>query len=59
VLLSGDDAAAIEVFLRGRGLQRPAKRVPAERPNRATLQQVQWLSAHRQLIAGFLAGAVP
>jgi hypothetical protein len=59
VLLSGDDAAATEVFLRGRGPQRLAKRVPAERPDPATLQQVQWLSAHRQLIADALASAAP
>jgi Ser/Thr protein kinase RdoA (MazF antagonist) len=57
--LSRDDAVAIGVFLRGRGLQRLAKRVQAGRPDRATLRQVQWLSVHRQLIADTLAGALP
>ena len=57
--LSSDDAAAVEVFLRGRGLQRLAKRVRAGRPDPGTLTEVQWLSTHRQLIAEALAGAVP
>ena len=57
--LSGDDAAAIEVFLRGRGLQRLAKRAQAESPDPATLRQVQWLSTYRQLIAEALAGSLP
>jgi len=57
--LSGDDAAAVEVFLRGRGLQRLAKRVRTGRPDPGTLTQVQWLSAHKQLIAEGLAGALP
>jgi Ser/Thr protein kinase RdoA (MazF antagonist) len=56
--LSADDAAAIEVFIRGRGLQILAKRVLAGRPNLRPLKQVQWLSTHRQLIAAALAGAV-
>jgi Ser/Thr protein kinase RdoA (MazF antagonist) len=57
--LSGDDAVAVGVFLRGRGLQRLAKRVRAGRPDPATLTQVRWLSAHRQLIDEALAGALP
>ena len=57
--LSGDDAAAIGVFVRGRGLQRLAKRVRTRHPDQGTLTQVQWLSAHRQLIADALVGALP
>jgi Ser/Thr protein kinase RdoA (MazF antagonist) len=57
--VSGDDAAATAVFLRGRGLQRLAKRVRAGRPDLRALTQIQWLSAHKQLIADALAGALP
>jgi homoserine kinase type II len=57
--LSADDAAAIEMFMRGRGLQILAKRVLAGHPDLRPLRQVQWLSAHRQLIADALAGALP
>jgi len=57
--LSGDDAAAIPVFLRGRGLQILAKRVLAGRPDPGRLTQVQWLSAHEQLIADAVADALP
>jgi Ser/Thr protein kinase RdoA (MazF antagonist) len=57
--LSGDDAAAIEVFVRGRGLQILAKRALAGRPDLSPLRQVHWLSTHQQLIADALAGALP
>jgi len=57
--LSGDDAAAVAIFLRGRGLQRLAKQARARRPDPATLTQVRWLSAHGQLIAEALARTLP
>jgi Ser/Thr protein kinase RdoA (MazF antagonist) len=57
--LSGDDAAAVEVFVRGRGLQILAKRALAGHPDLSPLRQVQWLSTHQQLIADALAGALP
>ncbi len=57
--LSGDDAAAIPVFLRGRGLQMLAKRMLAGRPGLGMLTQVQWLSAHQQLITDAVADALP
>lgn len=56
--LSGDDAAAIEVFVRGRGLQILAKRVLAGRLDLSPLRQVRWLSALQQLIADALAEAL-
>ena len=57
--LAAGDAAAIEMFMRGRGLQILAKRVLAGHPDLRPLRQVHWLSAHRQLIADALAGALP
>jgi len=57
--LSGDDVAAIEVFVRGRGLQMLAKRTLAGCPDLGMLRQVHWLSTHRQLIADALAEALP
>lgn len=56
--LSGDDVAAIEVFVRGRGLQMLAKRALSGRRDLSPLRQVHWLSTHRQLIAGTLAEAL-
>jgi Ser/Thr protein kinase RdoA (MazF antagonist) len=57
--LSAEDAAAIEVFIRGRGVQILTKRVVAGRLDLRPLRQVRWLSTHRQLIADALADAVP
>lgn len=57
--LSGDDTAAIEVFLRGRGLQLIAKRILAGHPHSSTLKQVHWLSVRKQQIADALADALP
>jgi len=56
--LSGDEAAAISVFLRGRGLQMLAKRVLAGRPDPGTLTQVEWLSARKRPIADALAAVL-
>jgi len=56
--LSGDDAAAIPVFLRGRGHQLLAKRVQAGHPHLGRLTQVHWLSIHQQLVADALADAL-
>jgi homoserine kinase type II len=56
--LSGEDAAAIPVFVRGRGLQILAKRIRAEHADMARLAQVHWLSAYQQLIADALADAL-
>jgi Ser/Thr protein kinase RdoA (MazF antagonist) len=57
--LSGDDAAAIEVFLRGRGLQLIAKRIRAGHPHLSTLIQVHWLSVHKQQVTDVLADTSP
>lgn len=56
--LSGDDAAGIEVFVRGRGLQMLAKRTLAGSPDLSALRQVHWLSTHQQLIADAVAEAL-
>jgi len=56
--LPSDRAAAIPVYLMGRGLQMIAKRVRAGRPETGMLAQVQWLSAHRGAIADVVQAAV-
>ncbi len=57
--LSGDDAAAIAVFVRGRGLQMFAKRVRAGHADLGMLAQVRWLRTHEQLVADAVAAALP
>jgi Ser/Thr protein kinase RdoA (MazF antagonist) len=57
--LSGHDAAAIEVFLRGRGLQMLAKRVQVRRSDAGRLTQAHWLSVHQQQVTDALADALP
>jgi Ser/Thr protein kinase RdoA (MazF antagonist) len=57
--LSGDDSAAIELFLRGRGLQLIAKRIRAGHPHRSALKQVNWLSVHKQQVTDVLAATLP
>jgi Ser/Thr protein kinase RdoA (MazF antagonist) len=59
VPLSPDQASAIPVYLRGRGLQMIAKRVRAGRNETGMLAQVQWLSANASAVADALAAAVP
>ena len=59
VPLSPDQASAIPVYLRGRGLQMIAKRVRAGRNDTGMLAQVQWLSANAGAVADALAAAVP
>ena len=59
VPLSPDQASAIPVYLRGRGLQMIAKRVRAGRDDTGMLAQVQWLSANAVAVADALAAAVP
>ena len=56
--LSADDAVVTEMFMRGRGLQILAKRALAGRPDLRPLAQVQWLSAHRQLVTDAVATAM-
>ncbi len=53
-----DDARAIAVYMRGRGLQMIAKRVRAGRAETGMLAQVQWLTAHAGDINDALAAAV-
>lgn len=57
--LSGHDAAAIEVHLRGRGLQMIAKHVKAGHTDPGRLAQVHWLSVHKQQVTDALADALP
>lgn len=57
--LSSDDSAAIEVLLRGRGLQLIAKRLRAGHPHLNPLTQVNWLSAHKQQVTDALAAMLP
>ena len=59
VALSPDQASAIPVYLRGRGLQMIAKRVRAGRTETGMLAQVQWLSANAGPVADALAAALP
>jgi hypothetical protein len=55
LVASAAAVGAIEVFVRGRGLQILAKRALAGHPDLSPLRQVQWLSTHQQLIADALA----
>jgi Ser/Thr protein kinase RdoA (MazF antagonist) len=55
--LTADQARLIPVYLRGRGLQMIAKRVRAGRPETGMLAQVEWLSAHRDVVAEIFAAA--
>ena len=57
--LSSDDSAAIEVFLRGRGLQLIAKRLQTSPPPPHTLTQVNWLTAHKHQVTDALAAMLP
>jgi Ser/Thr protein kinase RdoA (MazF antagonist) len=59
VPLSPDQASAIPVYLRGRGLQMIAKRVRTGWNETGTLAKVQWLSANASAVADALAAAVP
>ena len=59
VRVSPDQASAIAVYLRGRGLQMIAKRVRAGRNETGMLAQVQWLSANADAVADTLAAALP
>ena len=58
VPLSPDQASAIPVYLRGRGLQMIAKRVRAGRNETGMLALVQWLSANASEVADAFAAAV-
>jgi Ser/Thr protein kinase RdoA (MazF antagonist) len=56
--VSADQAHLIAVYLRGRGLQKIAKRVRAGRAETGMLAEVQWLSANAPAINDALAAAV-
>jgi homoserine kinase type II len=49
--ISAEQARLIPVYVRGRGLQMIAKRVRAGRPGTGMLDQVSWLSAHKNAVA--------
>ena len=56
--VGADDARAIPVYIRGRGLQMIAKRVRACRAEAGMLTQVRWLSANADSIGDALEEAV-
>ena len=58
VPVSADEARVIPIYLRGRGLQKIAKRVRAGRAEVGMLAEVQWLSANAPSINDALAAAV-
>jgi len=58
VRVSADEARAIPVYLRGRGLQMIAKRVRAGRAETGMLAQVQWLSDNAATIGDALTAAI-
>lgn len=58
VPVSADAVRVIPVYLRGRGLQKIAKRVRAGRAETGMLAEVQWLNANASAINDALAAAV-
>jgi Ser/Thr protein kinase RdoA (MazF antagonist) len=56
--VSADEARVIPVYLRGRGLQKLAKRVRAGRAETGMLVEVQWLSANACAISEVLTAAI-
>jgi Ser/Thr protein kinase RdoA (MazF antagonist) len=58
VPVSADEARVIPVYLRGRGLQKIAKRVRAGLAETGMLAEVQWLSANAPAVNDALAAAV-
>jgi hypothetical protein len=52
-----DEARAIPVYMRGRGLQMIAKRVRAGRPETGMLAEVQWLGMNAAAVGDALAAA--
>jgi Ser/Thr protein kinase RdoA (MazF antagonist) len=58
VPLSADEVRVIPVYLRGRGLQKIAKRVRSGLAETGMLAEVQWLSANAAAISDALAAAV-
>jgi Ser/Thr protein kinase RdoA (MazF antagonist) len=58
VAMTADQARAIPVYIRGRGLQMIAKRVRAGHPQTGMLAQVRWLSANAEGISDALENAV-
>jgi hypothetical protein len=58
VPVSADEARAIPVYIRGRGLQMIAKRVQAGRAEAGMMAQVRWLGANTAAVGEVLAAAV-
>jgi homoserine kinase type II len=56
--LSDEEAGAIPVYLRGRGLQMLAKRIMASRADLSPLQQVLWLRDNAAPISDTVSGAI-